>query len=135
MLQSPDLHPGLGHAGQSICVQRAASSDTKNTLGRKGQSWLRAGGKGPAHRSRSLVQMSAVIGALDVDPADPLDALTLLVLLQVVGAPGCPPGGLQQRIVGTSAVLGFVEQDVQGLFVDSGFWEFNLEMPNGGRGR
>ena len=70
--------------------------------------------------------VGAVIGTLDVDPPDPLDALPLLVLVQVVRSPGCATRCLQQGVVGTPAVLRLVQEDVQGLLIDSGLGELNL---------
>lgn len=74
----------------------------------------------------SLVQVGPVIRALDVDPPHALDALPLLVLLQVVGAPCSPSCGFQEGIVRPPPILGFVQKNVQGLLVNSGFWELHL---------
>lgn len=72
------------------------------------------------------MQVGPVIGALDVDPPHALDALALLVLLQVVGAPCSSSRGFQEGIVRPPPILGFVQQNVQGLLVNSGFWELHL---------
>lgn len=72
------------------------------------------------------MQVGPVIGAFDVDPPHTLDALPLLVLLQVVGASCSPSCGFQEGIVRPSPVLGFVQKNVQGLLVNSGFWELHL---------
>lgn len=83
---------------------------------------------GPGRASRSLVQVGPVVGSLDVDPPDPLDPLplSLLIFVGVVGTPGCSARGFQQCVVGSSAVLGFIEQNIQCLLVDPGFGELNL---------
>lgn len=78
--------------------------------------------------TRSLVEVGPVVGALDVDPPHALDPLPLplLILVQVVGAPSCPTCGLQERVVRSPAILGLVQQNVQGLLVDPGFRELHL---------
>ena len=63
-------------------------------------------------------------GSFDVDSAHPLD--TLLVLVQVVRAACSAPGGLQQGVVRTPAVLRLVQQDVQGLLIDACLRKLNL---------
>ena len=67
--------------------------------------------------TRSLVEVGPVVRALDVDPPHALDPLPfpLLVLVQVVGAPGRPTRGLQECVVRSPAILGLVQQNVQGL--------------------
>lgn len=83
---------------------------------------------GPGRASCSLVQVGPVIGSLDVNPPDPLDPLPLsiLIFLGVVGTPCCSARGFQQCVVGPSAVLGLIEQNIQCLLVDPGFGELNL---------
>lgn len=74
----------------------------------------------------SLVVVSAVIRALDVDPPHSFNALSLFVLVDVVGTPCGAPCGLQQCIVRSTAILRLIEQDVEGLFIDASLWELNL---------
>lgn len=85
---------------------------------------------------RSLVEVGPVVRALDVDAPHALDTLPLpfLVLVQVVGAPGRPTCGLQECIVRSPAILGLVQQNVQGLLIDSGFRELHLR-PHKAQGR
>lgn len=82
--------------------------------------------------ARSLVEVGPVVGALDVDPPNSLYPLPfpLLVLVQVMGASSRPACGLQECIVRSSAVLGLIQQNVQGLLIDAGFGELNLCPPN-----
>lgn len=76
----------------------------------------------------SLVEVGPVIWALDMDPPHSLDplSLSLLVLVQVMRASSCPARGLQECIVRSSAVLGLIQQDIQGLLINAGFGELNL---------
>lgn len=70
------------------------------------------------------VVVCAVVGPLDVDLTHPVNAL--LVFVQMVRADGGNPRGLQQSVVGTPPVLGLVQQDVEGLLVDSRLRELHL---------
>lgn len=76
------------------------------------------------------MEMRPVIGALDVDPPHALDALPLFVLIQVMGAACCPTRGLQQGVVGASAILRLVEQNIQRLFIYASFGELHLDAQN-----
>lgn len=78
----------------------------------------------------SLVEVGPVVWALDVDPPHSLDPLPfpLLVLIQVMRASSCPTRGLQEGIVRSSAILGLIQQDIQGLLINAGFREFNLGL-------
>lgn len=84
----------------------------------------------------SLVQVGPVVRALDVDPSHTLDPfpLPLLVFVQVVGAPRGPTSGLQERIVRSPAILGLIQQNIQGLLINPGFRELHLH-PHEIRGR
>lgn len=97
---------------------------------------LGGGGRGRAEGgqlvlARSLVEVGPVVGALDVDPPNSLYPLPFpfLVLVQVMGASSRPACGLQECIVRSSAVLGLIQQNVQGLLIDAGFGELNLCPP------
>lgn len=46
-----------------------------------------------------------------------------------MGATSCPSCGFQERVVGSPPVLGLVQQNVQCLLVNSGFWELHLPAP------
>jgi hypothetical protein len=74
------------------------------------------------------VEVGPVIWALDMDPPHALDPLPLplLVLVQVMRTSSCPARGLQEGIVRSSAILGLVQQDIQGLLINAGFRELNL---------
>lgn len=74
----------------------------------------------------SLVEVGPVIRALDVDPPHTLDPLSLLVFIQVVRATSCPTCGFQERVVRSSAVLGLVQQNIEGLLINPGLWELHL---------
>ena len=68
----------------------------------------------------------AVIGAFDVNPTNSFNSFSLLVLIQMVG-PSCgAPCCLQQGVVWTPPVVGLVQEDVQGLFIDPCLGELNL---------
>ena len=86
-----------------------------------GFGWSRGG----AVSQGFLVVVCAIIGPLDVDPTDPVNAL--LVLVQVVRAASGTPRSLQQSVVRTPPILGLIQQDVEGLLVDSCLREFHLE--------
>ena len=78
--------------------------------------------------SCSLVEVGAVVRPLDVNPPhtpDPLP-LSLLVFIQVVGASRRPACGLQKCVVRSSAVLGLVQQNIEGLLINPGLWELYL---------
>lgn len=81
--------------------------------------------------ARSLVEVGPVIWTLDVDPPHSFNPLpfSFLVLVQVMGASSCPTCGLEKCIVRSSAILGLVQQNVQGLLINAGFGELNL-CPN-----
>lgn len=91
-----------------------------------------AGGRRQGRSASSLVQVGPVVWALDVDPPHTLDPLPLplFVLIQVVRAARCPAGGLQERIVRSSAVLGLVQQNIEGLLINPGLWELHLHSHN-----
>ncbi len=75
---------------------------------------------------RSLVVVRAIIGSLDMNPTNSLDTFSLLVLIQMMRSPCGAPCGLQQGIIWTSPVMGLVEEDVEGLLIDSCLWELHL---------
>lgn len=79
-----------------------------------------------ARGARSLVVVSAVVRSFDVNSANSLDALPLLVLIEMVRSTCGAPCGLQEGIVWASAIVGLVQQDVEGLLINSGFWELYL---------
>lgn len=83
-------------------------------------------GSGPL--ACSLVEVGTVVGPLDVDPSNTLDPLPLplLIFVQVVGAPSRPTCGLQECIVRSPAVLGLIQQNIQGLLINPGFRELHL---------
>lgn len=70
--------------------------------------------------------MSAVIRSFDMNPANSLDSFSLLILIQMMRSPCCTPCGLQQGIVWTSPIMGLIQEDVEGLLIDSSLWELNL---------
>ena len=85
-------------------------------------------GFGPRPSSWLLVVVGAVIGPFDVNASDPLDTFSLLVLVQVVGAARGAPRGLQQSVVRATPILGLIQQDVEGLLIDSGLWKLHLRV-------
>lgn len=80
--------------------------------------------------ARSLVEVGPVIWTLDVDPPHSFNPLpfSFLVLVQVMGASSCSTCGLEECIVRSSAILGLVQQNVQGLLINAGFGELNFGL-------
>lgn len=70
--------------------------------------------------------VSAVIRSFDMNPANSLDPFSLLILIQMMRSPCCTPCGLQQGIVWTSPIMGLIQEDVEGLLIDTSLWELNL---------
>lgn len=73
---------------------------------------------------KSLVVVSAVIRSFDMNPTNSLNPL--LVLIQMMRSSCGAPCGLQQGIVWTPPIVGLVQKDVKGLFIDSSLWELHL---------
>lgn len=105
-------------------VPRSLQESECGRVGRKAEE--RGGRLGPL--ACSLVEVGPVVRTLDVDSPHTLDPLSLplLVLIQVMGAPGCSTCGLQERIVRSPAILGLIQQNIQGLLINTGFRELNL---------
>lgn len=70
--------------------------------------------------------VSAVVGSFDVNPANALDTLPLLILIEMMRSTCGAPCSLQESIVWTSAIVGLIQQDVEGLLINSGFGELHL---------
>lgn len=68
----------------------------------------------------------AVVRPLDVNPTDSLDSFSLFVLVQVMRSARGAPCGLQQGVVWTPPIMGLVQEDVEGLLIDTSLWELNL---------
>lgn len=95
-----------------------------------GSQWLEENsGQNSVLEDNLLAMRTLIVGdvAPDVDPADTV--LSVLLLLPSAGptTSSCTPCGLQEGWVWASGSL--VDQDVQGLLKDPGFWEFHLQRP------
>lgn len=74
----------------------------------------------------SLVEVGPVIRALDMDPPHTLDPFALFILIQVVGAACGTTSSLQKCIVGASAILSLIQQNIQGFLINAGLRELHL---------
>lgn len=68
----------------------------------------------------------AVIRSFDVNPTNSLNSFSLIILIQMMRSSCSAPCGLQQGIVGTPPVMGLIQEDVEGLLIDSSFGELHL---------
>lgn len=113
---------------KSVSDSRGSGRCPKACTGSEGAGAGAEGGQKAGCSACSLVEVGPVIWALDMDPPHALDPLplSLLILVQVMRASSCPACGLQEGIVRSSAILGLVQQDIQGLLINAGFGELNL---------
>lgn len=108
---------GLGRGG----IHRGTGSQYQEENREKGQ--------GSVLEDNLLAMRTLVMGdvAPDVDPADTV--LSVLLILPSAGpcptTSSCTPCGLQKGRVWAPGSL--VDQDIQGLLKDPGFWEFHLQ--------
>ncbi|KAF3850863.1 hypothetical protein F7725_012635 [Dissostichus mawsoni] len=62
-----------------------------------------------------------------MNPTNSLDSISLIVLIQMMRSSCSAPCGLQQGIVWTPPIMGLIQEDVEGLLIDSCFRELHLK--------
>ncbi len=105
--------------------RREALGDVRHKRGAKTVQGQRHGLTGRGGE-RSLVVVCAVVGAFDMNPTNSLNSFSLLILVQMMRSSRSAPCGLQQGIVWTPAIMGLIQEDVEGLFIDSSLGELHL---------
>jgi len=63
-----------------------------------------------------------------MNPTNSLHSLSLFILIQMIRSSCSAPCGLQQGIVRTPPIVGLVQEDVEGLLIDSCLRELNLNV-------
>lgn len=70
--------------------------------------------------------MCAVIWSFDMNPTNTLNSFSFVILIQMMRSSGGASCGFQQCIVWTPSIVGLIQEDVEGLLIDSSLRELHL---------